>query len=70
MIIASIRDNVAETYNALVLFETEAAAVRAFNEIQDKPEFKDLTLWKVGDYDIKTGEVTANRKRLAEGADV
>lgn len=66
MIIASVRDNVAETYNALVLFENEASAIRAFYALVDEPAYKDYTLWKMGEYDPKTGDIALDRKRLAE----
>lgn len=66
MTIVSVRDNVAETYNSLVLFENEASAIRAFYALADEPTYKDYTLWKMGEYDPKTGEIELDRKRLAE----
>lgn len=66
MIIASVRDNVAETYNALVLFENEASAIRAFYALKDEPAYKDYTLWQMGEYEPKTGEIKLEHKRLAE----
>lgn len=66
MIIISIRDNVAEIYNALVLVNSEAEAVRSFYALKEEPNYKDMTLWKMGEYDIHTGEITPDKKRLAE----
>lgn len=68
MIIISIRDNVTELFHNLVLSNNEADAIRSFYALKDEPNYKDFTLWKMGDYDMHTGEIKPERKRLAEAA--
>lgn len=70
MIIAALRDNVAEIFNpALPLFRSEAEAIRAFKAIVNADEpianVRDLELYVVGTFDDRTGAITGTQKFLA-----
>lgn len=67
MIIISIYDNIAETFNGLALARNEKEAIRSFDTLETEPAFIDYTLWKLGEYDMASGEIVPCKKRLAEG---
>ncbi|MBD5584333.1 MAG: hypothetical protein HDQ88_04570 [Clostridia bacterium] len=72
--IYTIYDRVAEKIGTLFTGEQEGAIVRSFeDEIKNERNgdlFKhpeDFELWKIGEINMKTGEVTENKKIVAIG---
>lgn len=56
--IYSIKDVVAGKFYDLMLFENEELAIRFFKQFASESKFaKDLQLFKVGEFDVKLGEI-------------
>lgn len=69
--ICSIKDNVIGQFSELNMFVNEAQAKRHFNLVCSQSKVKnDLQLYKLGSYDLETGEIVNDVEFLVNGCDV
>lgn len=67
MIIISIYDKAAENFNNPVSVENEKVGIRYFKQLENEPFVEEYELWKLADYDNKTGKIREDLKRITTG---
>lgn len=70
MIVVAIKDVVVGEFGDLGTFKTLEVAIRAFDvSTQKSPYAKDLQLFKIGDFNIDSGELVPDFKFIKNGGD-
>ncbi|QCS36644.1 hypothetical protein [Capybara microvirus Cap3_SP_554] len=69
-ILCAIFDDVSNIYSNIIMFNSDKEAVRYFQMTVCTNAFKnDYTLFKIGDYDLKTSKIESCKVLLAKGRD-